>query len=299
MYDAILVPLDGSPFAEFALGPAAALAEATSGRLRLVCVQDPVPTFAFGEWDGEPQAWRSDYLEDVVDRITGESDVGADGAVRVGPVTDEILDEVEESGADLVVLATHGRGPVSRFWLGSVADGLVRNSRRPVLLIRPEEDAEPDLGARSLFRKILVPLDRSEESEAVLPHVRALAGLADAEILLHYVVHFPTEAVSSYPPDTFVMNEEVVEETSRQAEKYLAETASALEDEGWTVDTRVRVDVHPASGILETARKEDVDLVAMSTHGRGGLGRTILGSVTDKVVRAIDRPVLTVRPDQE
>ncbi len=126
-----------------------------------------------------------------------------------------------------------------------------------------------------------------------------MAGLDDAEILLHYVVHFPTEAVSSYPPDTFVMNEEIVEETSREAEKYLEGIASELEEEGWTVETRIRVDVHPASGILKTAREEGVDLVAMSTHGRGGLGRTLLGSVTDKVVRAIDRPVLTVRPDQE
>ena len=298
MYRKILIPLDGSPFAEFALGPGLALAGALSARVELVTVQDPVPTFAFGEWDTDPQAWRRDSVEEVAQRIAGETGLEAGTGVRVGPVEDELLEEIRESDADLVVLATHGRGPFSRFWIGSVADALVRKSPRPVLLVRPEEDEEPAIDRRDLFRKVLVPLDESPESEAVLAHVRALASLSEMEIVLLHVVHFPTEFISSYPPDTVQMNEEIVEQGHERAKAYLAEIASDLEADGLNVTTRVRVEVHPASGIVQAAEEEGVDLVTMSTHGRGGLGRTFLGSVTDKVIRAVHVPVLSVRPEE-
>ncbi len=298
MYRKILIPLDGSPFAEFALGPGLALARALPAQVELVSVQDPVPTFAFGEWDTDPQAWRRDYLDEAGQRVAGETGIEPETAIRVGRVENELVEEIQESDADLVVVATHGRGPFSRFWIGSVADALVRRSPRPVLLVRPEEDEEPDLGQRTLFQKILVPLDESRESESVLAHVKALAELAEVEVLLLHVVHFPTEFVSSYPPDTVKMNEQVVEEGYERAQAYLERVASDLKDDGLDVSTRVRVEVHPAAGIVHTAEEEGVDLVAMATHGRGGLGRTLLGSVTDKVVRGVHRPILTVRPEE-
>lgn len=298
MYRKILIPLDGSPFAEFALGPALALARALPARVALVTVQDPVPTFAFGEWDTDPQAWRREYLDEVAGRVADATGIEPERGVRVGPVEKELVDEIRESDADLVVLATHGRGPFSRFWIGSVADALVRKSPRPVLLVRPEEDEEPEIDRRGLFRKALVPLDESAEAEAVLAHVKALAALSEMEVVLLHVVHFPTEFVSSYPPDTVQMNEEIVEQGYERAKAYLAEIASSLTEEGVSVTTRVRVEVHPATGIVQAAEEEGADLVAMSTHGRGGLGRTFLGSVTDKVVRAVHLPVLVVRPEE-
>lgn len=299
MYRKILIPLDGSPFAEFALGPGLALARALTADVELVSVQDPVPTFAFGEWDTDPQAWRRDYLEDAGQRVADEAGIEPETAIRVGRVESELVEEIRASDADLVVVATHGRGPFSRFWIGSVADALVRRSPRPVLLVRPEEDEEPELDRRSLFRKILVPLDESRESESVLPHVKALAGLAEVEVVLLHVVHFPTEFISSYPPDTVKMNEQVVEEGYERAEAYLERIASDLREDGLDVSTRVRVEVHPAAGIVHTAEEENVDLVTMATHGRGGLGRTLLGSVTDKVIRGVHRPILTVRPEED
>lgn len=297
MYRKILVPLDGSAFAEFALPPAITLARALPAELDLVTVQDPVPTFAFGEWDTNPEEWRQDYLQDVVQRVAGDSGVESGTRIRVGPVEQQLVEDVEESEIDLVVLATHGRGPVSRFWLGSVADAMVRRSPKPVLLVRPEEDQEPDLSDRELFDDILVTLDGSDEAETILDHVVALAEIADARIRLLQVVHYPTELVSAYPPHTVQMNEEVVEEGKRRATRYLDGVAGDLRERGVEVETRVRVDIHPAQGIVHEVDETGPDLLAMTTHGRGGLSRTLLGSVTDKVVRAVHTPLFIVRPD--
>jgi len=297
MYRKILVPLDGSAFAEFALPPAMTLARALPAELDLVTVQDPVPTFAFGEWDTNPEEWRQDYLHEVVQRVSGASGIEPETRIRVGAVEQELVDDVSESDVDLVILATHGRGPVSRFWLGSVADAMVRHSPMPVLLVRPEDDEEPDLSDRELFDDILVTLDGSDEAETVLEHVATLAEIADARVRLLQVVHYPTELVSAYPPHTVQMNEEMVEEGKRRAERYLDGIAEELAGRGLDVETGTRVDVHPAQGIVHEVQETGPDLLAMTTHGRGGLSRTFLGSVTDKVVRAVHTPLFVVRPD--
>lgn len=299
MYRKILVPLDGSAFAEFALPSAMTLARALPAGLDLVTVQNPVPTFAFGEWDIDPEEWRQDYLQDVARRVASASGIEPGTRIRVGAVDRELVDDVEESDVDLVVLATHGRGPVSRFWLGSVADAMVRHSPRPVLLVRPEDDREPDLADRELFDDILVTLDGSKEAEAILDHVVALAEIADAKLRLLRVVHFPAELVSAYPPHTFEMNEEMVEAGERRARRYLEGVAEELSGRGAKVEIGIRVDSHPAQGIVHEVEETAPDLLAMTTHGRGGISRTVLGSVTDKVIRAVHTPLFVVRPDTE
>jgi len=295
MSPTILVPLDGSAFGEFALAPALELARRRDARLVLVSVQDPVPAFAFGEWHADPRAWRERYIEGVAERLASETEVDVETRLQVGPVERELIGVIEEVEPDLVVLSTHGRGPLSRFWIGSVADHLVRHAPRPVLLVRPDDDEEPDPFRESRFRSILVPLDESPEAEAVLPAVRSLIGEEGVRFHLLHVVHFPTELVSAYPPDTVKLNEEIVEEGYEEAKVYLDRIAEELRDEGLVVETEVRVEVHPATGVIRAAEEGGVDMVAMATRGRGGLERTILGSVTDKVIRALDRPVLTLR----
>ncbi len=299
MYKKILVPLDGSGFAEYALPTALALARSLPAEIELITIQGPVPTFAFGEWDTNPEEWRQDYLADVGQRVASASGIEPADSIRVGAVDDELVDAVSDSDADLVVMASHGRGPMSRFWLGSVADAMVRRSPEPVLLVRPEEDGEPDLSNRSLFDDILVTLDGSEEAETVLRHVTELAEVADATLHLFQVVHFPTELVSSYPPHTVEMNEEMIEVGKERAREYLDGVAADLRERGIPVETRMRIDIHPAQGIVHEVEETGPDLLAMTTHGRGGVARTVLGSVTDKVLRAIHTPLFVVRPDTE
>jgi nucleotide-binding universal stress UspA family protein len=137
-----------------------------------------------------------------------------------------------------------------------------------------------------MYRKILVPLDGSALAEDVLPQVKGLARLTGAEICLLRIV-----LVHTLPG---------VDPTERQveavgeAEGYLEEVRARLEKEGFRVCVHVRYG-HDAVEILEHAKHEDVDLVAMSTHGRTGLDRWTLGSVSERVVRHSAKPVLLVR----
>lgn len=292
----ILVPLDGSSFAEFALPVARAVARRTDAELELVMVQDPVPPFAFGEWEESPQAWREEYLEAVEDRIRPQVEGRVRHVLRVGPVPSELEEHARRAEPDLLVMATHGRGPMSRFWLGSVADHMVRHSSYPILLVRPREDEEPEVDPETGFDHVLVPLDGSREAEAILDHAFELGDAFGARYTLVRVVHYPAEIVSAYLPDTVQMSEELVEKGEAEARSYLEELAGRLAEQGRTVETDVRVDVHPASGIARSARDGGADLVALATHGRGGVRRALLGSVADKLIRSAKLPVLAYRP---
>lgn len=296
MFDSILVPLDGSAFSEAALPTAATVAARGSGSLELVMVQDPVPAYGYGVLEEQPQAWRAEYLAAVEEELAPRLQDGVQYTLLVGSVTAELERHAEETDPDLVVMATHGRGPFSRFWLGSVADHLVRNSTYPVLLIRPEEGGELDVGASPAFDKILIPLDGSEVGETILDVAVPFGELFDAGFTLTRVVHYPAEVVSSYMPDTVHISEEIVESGKAEAEKYLEGVAGKLRDAGHTVDTDVRVDVHPASGIQRAAEELGADMVALATHGRGGVERTLVGSVADKLIRSTHLPTLVIRP---
>lgn len=298
MFDSILVPLDGSAFAEAALPPATTIATRENGSLDLVMVQDPVPAYGYGALEEQPQAWRAEYLAAVEEELASRLQDRVHYTLLVGSVTAELERHAEETDPDLLVMATHGRGPFSRFWLGSVADHVVRNSTYPVLLIRPEESEEVDVSASTTFDHILVPLDGSEEGETILDVAGPFGELFDARYTLTRVVHYPAEVVSSYMPDTVHISEEIVESGKAEAEKYLKGVAGKLEDAGYTVDIDVRVDVHPASGIQRAAEEVGADMVALATHGRGGVERTLVGSVADKLIRSTHLPTLVIRPQQ-
>lgn len=296
MFDSILVPLDGSAFAEAALPPATAIASRGTGALDLVMVQDPVPAYGYGALEEQPQAWRAEYLAAVEEELASRIGERVEYSLLVGSVTAELERHAGETDPDLMVLATHGRGPFSRFWLGSVADHVVRHSTYPVLLIRPEEDQELDLSAEPNFDNILIPLDGSEEGETILDVAIPFGDLFDSEYTLTRVVHYPAEVVSSYMPDTVHISEEIVESGKIEAEKYLEGVANKLRDDGYNVDIDVRVDVHPASGIQRAADELGADLIALATHGRGGVERTLVGSVADKLIRSTHLPTLVIRP---
>lgn len=298
MFRKLVVPLDGSSFAEFALPVATTLARRIGADLELVMVRDPEPAFAFGEWSESPEPWREEYLEGVAERTGRGLEERVSHRLRLGRAPLELERHLESNEVDLVVMATHGRGPLSRFWQGSVADHLLRTATCPVLLVRPAEDEEPVPADRVAFDHILVPLDGSKLAESVLQPALRLAELFGGRVTLLGVVHYPGTVTSSYIPETVEPSGESVAEDTARTERYLDETAERLRDGSREIGTEVRVDVHPVSGILDAAGDLDVDLVAIATHGRGGMSRVLLGSVTDKLVRASTRPTLVYRPQQ-
>jgi nucleotide-binding universal stress UspA family protein len=302
MFDEIVVPVDGSPFGELALPVAMGIACRSGGEVRIVTVVTPLSEMGVdkkADADEEERlvlACRSveHYQEELQKRvILSGCDVPISCHCETGPVVDELEKHASEVGSDLLVMTTHGRGPLRRAWLGSVADGLLRRTPCPILAIRPVEGEELSLEER-VFQHILVTLDGSPESREILPFARGLAGAFQARISLLRVIppHFPlTPPFTSHSSHGFrgLKEEEAAARRSLEAE------AEALRDEGIDTSVEIRTGVHPADGILDVAAEEEVDLVAMATHGRGGVARLILGSVADKVIRGGSVPVLLHR----
>jgi nucleotide-binding universal stress UspA family protein len=292
------VPLDGSTFAESALPLALTISRRSGASVELATVHEPVPTFAYHEWEQAAREWSESYLSDVEGRVSASAGDSIETSIHSGRVAETLRKRAEEIGADLAVMATHGRGAFTRTWLGSVADSFVRHAPCPVLLVRPDEEGQVDVTGDQVPETILVPLDGSELSATILDRVVELGQLFGSRILLLRVVAYPVEIASPYLPHTVRMNQEIVEEAKAVAQQYLKRVAGPLAARGIEVDQAVVVDTQAGHGILKAAQERDVGLIAMSTHGRGGVARAVLGSTADKVIRGAHRPVLVYRPEE-
>jgi nucleotide-binding universal stress UspA family protein len=298
----VLVPLDGSPFSEQALPYGCEIARRMTGTLELVMVHR-VPLSWAGEYDiaelqkmdDEIRTAELSYLAQVAAGIRRQ---GIEVATKLleGPVAAALKKHAALYPPVLIVLTTHGRGGVSRAWLGSVADELVRTISIPTLLVRPHRTQAVAPGDRFALDHILIPLDGSELSEQIIERALALGTPTGARYTLMQVVT-PTvsypfiDSVLIAPPAA--VNEQ---QLRADAEAYLAGIAQRLRARGFTVATSVVLQLQCAPGILEEALADDVDLIAMATHGRSGLKRLALGSVADKVLRGTFVPLLLLRP---
>jgi nucleotide-binding universal stress UspA family protein len=298
MYAQIAVPLDGSTFAEAALPLALTLSRATGAGVHLVTVLEPVNAFASEGWEASARVWGDDYLAGVRRRIAEDTSAETTVALLEGHTVEELQGEVERSRADVIVMATHGRGAISRAWLGSVADRFARQTDRPVILVRPEEGADPPEAYDFTFGTLLVPLDGSELSEAALRHAVDFGELFDSAYHLTRVVPYPFET-SAYVPHTSQPSQPIVDEIRREALDYLEEHAERLRRRGHRVTTSVAVDPQPGRGILHEVEAVGTEMVAMATHGLRGWRRAVLGSTADKVLRGTDTPLLLYHPPGE
>ena len=296
MYRQIMVPLDGSRFAESALPVALALSRRTGARLLLTTVREPLPSFAYDDWENAAEEWTLQYHADVLDRIGDRAGGEVTFSLLAGHVVEVLEQEAEQRSVDLVVMATHGRGALSRAWLGSVADAFLHHTHRPVLLIRPQEEGPPDLDRDFEVGRILVPLDGSTLSESVLDHAVDFGALFGARYHLTRMVPYPIQFNSPYLPNTVQMNHELLEEAQQTADEYLRRHEAQLRERGLDVDAQAAVVPQAGQGILDEAQSAECDLIAMATHGRSGLSRAILGSTADKIVRGSHLPVLLHRP---
>jgi nucleotide-binding universal stress UspA family protein len=301
-YRLVLVPLDGSAFAEQALPLATEIARRTGAMLQLALVHHPVPALATAlevpqiasELDQEGRMSESNYLSGVVERVRSTANVAVTSALLDGPVAEALEEQVSQAGADLVVMTTHGRGALSRFWLGSVADHLMRHVHVPVLLIRPSGEAEP----ASQLGRILVTLDGSEFSERAIEHAVALGEPFGASVVLLMVLEPPYPIVDPNGLMVVPLEPDAERKLRESAQRYLEGHAAQLRQRGLEVATQV-ADGHPvARTILAEADRVKADLIAIASHGLRGLARVMVGSVTDKVVRGATHPVLVVRPGE-
>jgi nucleotide-binding universal stress UspA family protein len=210
-------------------------------------------------------------------------------AVVEGLVADAILERTQASRADLVVMTTHGRGPVGRFFLGGVADEVVRRSGAPVLLV-PAREPTQGLLPEPTLEKVVVALDGSALAEQALEPALELAHLMEARCILLRVVE--SQGASSGAAGEGTRSLQGPEEAEAQA--YLEQVARRLRKQGVAVEIRVLRSRRAAEAIREQAQGRD--LIALATHGRSGVRRLVLGSVADKIIRGGTTPVLMYRP---
>lgn len=300
MYETVLVPLDGSTFSEHALAHAASIAERAGAQLRLVLVHTPLPV-TVAEVSAVPLMNDMDHRERedayLQEQAAWLRDRGLTVAteLREGDVTKELKDAA--TSADLVVLATHGRGGIERAWLGSVADSLVRSVATPLLLIRPiDEEGEPRRSVAAPTH-ILVGVGGSPGGEAAVEEAAKLARTFGARMTLLRVVAFPSGLASPYLHHGIEMDRAAAEADEEQAREALRKLAARHDD--IEIGTRLSQAYHAARGILDTAAEVGADMVAVAAHRRSVVERAVLGSTADKVVRASDVPVLVARSSTE
>jgi nucleotide-binding universal stress UspA family protein len=240
------------------------------------------------------EAREAGYLGELVLRLSGADLPPVESSHTQGPAGEEVVDTAHRIGADLVVMATHGRSALGRLWLGSVSNHVVRHAGIPVLLLRPnllERSFPSGPGAG-----ILVTLDLSAFSEAVLEPVITMAHLFQAHVTLFHVIepnYLPVVPALPYPleQDATVTDIRRIDATRR-----LDEIADRLRARGVHVSVRVELAANTAAAVLKALEDRRYDMGAMTTHGGGGMRRLFLGSVADQVIRSAVKPVLVMRP---
>lgn len=273
----VLVPLDGSPLGDRIVPHVERLLGREPYAVVLLRV---VPPASSDDRSPEERLRERDLAEAHL--LAVRHRLEQDGAavttlLREGDPAAEILCATDELAPAIVAMGSHGRGGLLRWLRGSVAEQVLRACHTPLLLVTPHEAAT----GSSRFRRILVPLDGSDRAEAVLPVVADLARRHEAEVVLLRVAR-PGPPRPASAPD-------------------LPEPAELLADHGRRLGAQgvaarvVETLGDPAGEILGVGEREQVDLIAMATHGRAGLERALEGSVSEAVLRRARRPLLVLR----
>ncbi|MUW14214.1 universal stress protein [Halorubrum sp. CBA1125] len=292
MYDTILVPTDGSDGAEAAARHGLNLATAFDSQIHLLSVVDERSySSALADLNpsiGEQREVFEQQATEAVGRLEelfSDLSVTCHTAVEHGIPHEAIRSYIAEHDIDLVSMGTHGRTGLDRLLLGSVTERVVRTSDVPVLTTRHEPDD------RSNYDRILIPTDGSESATPAVDHGIGIAEQFDATVHALSVIDTTAFAVAYDGGPGIQTLLDTLEEGCKQA---VAEVEDACENHNLDVVTEV-VRGTPYRTIQEYVDDEGIDLITMGTHGRTGLERYLIGSVTERIVRTSDVPVLTVR----
>ncbi|MEP6905132.1 MAG: universal stress protein [Gemmatimonadales bacterium] len=303
MYQTILVPWDGSALSETAFTMAVPIARRHKARVQIVHVRQPPPLVGLAPMydtrlDGEQGDRVRTEEQALAERLSKDSGVVVDAEFLEGDILPTLVAYAERTGPDLVVMTTHGRGGLSRLWLGSITDAIVRALHIPILVTRGStRDTTAD---GPVFPRVLVPLDGSVEAEAVFPAISALVTPDEATLaLLRVVIPLsPSNAQLQIDPFTGPPNTFSIETDTAEASAYLANVAKSLGANGIRATTHVGTSQSVASAILNFASESPnasgnaFDLIVLTPHERPPINRLLLGSVTDKVLRGAEIPVL-------
>lgn len=291
----VLVPLDGSPVAEAALGHAVAVAGGPGAKLVLLRVVEAHaaltdPAVSAVDWRLQRMEAAA-YLREVAARLEAE---GLDAATEVveGKAADEIVQFVRDRGVDLVVVAAHGRGGARDFPFGGTVHKIVSSATASVMVVRREAggEAAPPVAR---YRRILVPVDGSAPSEWALFLAAGIARKHGAELLVLQVVpevELTCERIPRSAEETALLDRLRKLQKGRAA-RYLDEIESKLEHEDLEVRCRVAWAGQVAEGLQRVAAEEEVDLIALAAHGAAE-ARFPYGKVAQRLLAQSELPVL-------
>ena len=274
MFDRVLVPTDGSGPANAALEYAAEIAareDLTVYVLHVVDPDDDLPATTVEDLLEAGRTWAADANAPIID------------AVRTGAPSEAILEFAADHDVDAVVMGTRGRRGIGRLLLGSVTEAVVRDADVPVLVVR----GSADVRRRYPVETVLVPSDGSVHADVAVEHALAIADHLGAD------VHVVT-SVDVSPAELGEGTDLRLDRLEAHARSVVDDAADRAAGTDLEVTTAVR---HGsiARTIRTYAEEHDVDLLVMGTHGRSGIDRLLLGSVTERVLRTAPAPVLTVR----
>jgi nucleotide-binding universal stress UspA family protein len=257
------------------------------------------------------------YLEQIA-RPLRQKNIEVTCVVLRGPAGNVIVGYARNESVDLIAIATHGRSGLGRMLFGSVADFVFQQSGLPVLVIKPEQVEQKNSSSSNIAElvqyqneiqdnkekhempgKILVCLDGSPLAEQIIPFVEAKARCSEAGVILLQVVLLPpniNRPIRGGAAGWFMI--EQAQKAEQEAKSYLQEKAQYLEMNGLKVDIAVVQDTTIDQAILKFAVQSHVEMIAISSHGRSGLSRSMFGSIADSVLRQSGLPVLIIKSSQ-
>jgi nucleotide-binding universal stress UspA family protein len=289
MTETILVPTDGSDPAAAAARHARLLADALDAEIHVLSVVSGDGGRAPGSEDDRPAIDRAAERGEDTARVAGDRVGETD--VREGDPAEEIVAAAEAVGATLITMGTHGRTGVRRFVAGSVTEQVTRLADVPVFTVRTDSNTGSD--TPDDYERILLPTDGSACAEAAVEEAIQLARAFDAEIHALSVVDVNSVATQSELTNAGVILDQLKEQSEMAVERVVRQVAEA----GIDSETAV-LQSGPARGIVDYTEDNGIDVIVMGTHGRSGLGRFLLGSTTERLIRNADVPVLSVRSEE-
>ncbi len=298
MYKVIMAPTDGTGFDREAIRVATRIAGRTGATLKLVRVESAPMVFTGPDtaaYDSEAMTrereWELSQLAELAAECRQETRCCVTAKLENGPVPDALAGFARENEVDLIVISSHGRGGFARMALGSVTDALIRTTNIPVLVVKqPASYLHPRVSLG--FAEILVPLDGSLLAEEILPHVIELAGQNDASVTLLNVLIPHSYSQKEIEDPHLPWWEGDVDE----ARDYLEKKADYVRSFAIPASIEMVIADDVADAITRTSARIRSDLIAIATHGLGGLSRLIHGSVADKVKLTAMNSMLIFHP---
>jgi nucleotide-binding universal stress UspA family protein len=282
----ILIPLDGSEMAEGTIMRLEFLLDQSDARVTLLQVLD----WRQKGWLTQAAVQNSALEDELVEEATAYLDgmagklrkTGNDVRTKIerGSAAEVIISVASEEESSVVCMATHGRTGLDHLLYGSITEKVVRACERPVLVVPSFDRTEPEGGVDRRewsFESILVALDGSRQAMQIIPHVAEGVRLFGSRVTL-----------------ALVLDKSVGEATETRAAEHL-EGAKELFADAKVKAESVILRGHPATELLDYAPRHGHDMIMMTTHGRSGVSKWMLGSVAEKVVRRATVPVFVVR----